>query len=28
MCNHCMSKVVISGRGIKVTQLDYVVIEG
>ena len=28
ICNHCMSKVVISGRGIKVTQLDYMVIDG
>ncbi len=28
ICNRCMGKVIISGRGIKVTQLDYMVLDG
>lgn len=27
ICNLCMEKVVISGRGIKVAQLDYMVVD-
>jgi len=26
ICNRCMDKVVISGTGLKVTQLDYMVV--
>lgn len=26
ICNRCISRVVISGRGLKVTQLDYAVV--
>ena len=26
ICNHCINKVVLSGSGLKVTQLDYMII--
>jgi len=26
ICNRCINRVVISGRGLKVTQLDYMII--
>lgn len=26
ICSHCMKKVIISGMGIKITELDYAVI--
>ena len=25
ICNHCINKVIISGQGLKVTQLEYMV---
>lgn len=26
ICNHCINKVIISGQGLKVTQLEYMVV--